>query len=312
MAASSRPRSLPLAVPRAPLAVVSLALACACAGCTLIENIGDYDYLSAPNGWSGATLFDDSDADVRFDVVATSLTVSPDPEDNRAHMVDVIDQIVVERPSTEIVLFGETIGAWYRKSADDDVNTAYQKSVAETVPGPLTDAMAQAARRHAIYVAFGMAERDGDKLYNSLVLMNPAGEVQAVHRKYLTVHSDVVTSLEYPYSNGEGATVTEVEGIPFGLIICNDMHSRTVAKGLAEGGVKVVLSALADQALAVDEGGFSPLGPLYDAWVVQANRHGEEADLVYPGAASIIDPAGSVRASMNGEGWVAVDLGVYR
>lgn len=280
--------------------------------CNVIENLDEYDYLSAPNGWSGATRFDDRDADRRFDVAATSLAVSLDPDENRARLQGLVEQIVDERPSVDLILFGETITGWYRRSADDEENRAYQESVAEPVPGPTSELLGHLARRYRIYLAFGIAERVDDGLYNSLVLLDPEGEVQAVHRKFLTVHSDVVTSLDDPYQNGPGATVTDIDGVPFGLIICNDMHARTIAEGLAAAEVKVVLSALADPVPAVELDGFNPIGPLYNAWVVHANRFGTEADLEYPGAASIIDPAGAVRASLNGEGWIALDLGVYR
>lgn len=277
-------------------------------GC--LENWGDYQFLSGPNGWSGATRYDDADTDLRFDIAATSMEVSQEPELNRATMLDRIDEIVDERPSVQIVLFGETITGWYRVG-DDEENEAYQRSVAETLPGPTSDAIAAAAQAAGIYVAFGIAQADGDRLYNALVLIDPEGEIQAVHHKYLTVHSDVVSSLDNPYTNGDGPTVTEIGGVPFGLLTCNDMHSERIAEGFADAGVEVVLSALADEAEAVEAGGWSPISPVYNAWVVQANRFGAEGDFDYPGAASILDPAGTVRASLNGDGWVAESIGVY-
>lgn len=299
--------SIPQWVPT--IAAATLALG---ASCNVMENLGEYEYLSAANGWSGATRFDDRNADVRFDIAATSFTVSRDPAENRARMKDLVEEIVDERPGVDVILFGETITGWYRRSADDEENRAYQRSVAEPIPGPTTDQMASLARQHRVFIAFGIAEAAEEGLYNSLVLLDRDGELLAVHRKFLTVKSDVVTSLDDPYENGPGATVANIEGVPFGLIICNDMHARTIAEGLAEARVKVVLSALADSVAAVEVDGFNPIGPLYNAWVVHANRFGTEADLVYPGAASIIDPAGAVRASLNGEGWIALDLGVFQ
>jgi predicted amidohydrolase len=278
-------------------------------GC--IESWGDYQYLSGPNGWSGDTRYDDAGADVFFDVATTSMAVHEDPAVNREAILARLDEIVAERPSTQIVVFGEVVLGLYQ-SGDEAETEAYQRSVAEPLPGPTSEAVGLAAREHGLYVAFGIAESDGDELYNSFALVNPDGELQAVHRKFLTVHTGVGTSLDAAYSNGEGATVTEIDGVPFGLIVCNDMHSVTLAEELVAADVRVVLSALADQADAVEAGGWSPIPPIWNAWVATANRYGEEGDATYPGAASIYDPAGTVRASMNGEGWVAATMGVYR
>ncbi len=280
-------------------------------GCALMEDWGDYQFLSGPNGWSGDTRYADADADVRFDVATTAIEVSRDPDENRTRIVERIEEIADARAGVEIILFGETITGWYRGSTDDAENSAYQETVAEPVPGPTTDAVADLARDLGLHVGFGIAEDDGD-LYNALVLVDPDGEIVAVHRKVLPVHSEYVASLDNPYTAGDAPTVVEIDGVPFGLVICNDMHSLEVAEAFADAGVRVVLSALADTVPAPDEGGWSPIPPIWNAWVVQANRYGEEGDLTYPGAISILDPAGSVRAAMNGEGWVAASIGVYR
>jgi predicted amidohydrolase len=280
--------------------------------CGIMENIDDYQYLSGPNGWSGNTKFDDSKADVWFDVASASMTVSRDPAINRAAMERKVREIVASRPQVQLILFGETTTGWYLGSSDKEQNKAYQDSIAETVPGPTSSQMSDLAKELGVYIAFGMAERSNDVLFNSLILVNPEGQIQAKHRKYLTVHSDVVTPLDYPYANGDGATVTEIEGVPFGLMICNDMHSWEIAKGFTDRKVKVVLSALADKGNAPEEGGWSPISPVYNAWVVQANRFGDEGKEKYPGAISILDPAGSVRESFNGDGWIVARIGVYR
>jgi len=125
--------------PASPTRVLLLAAFLAPAGCDLMENWEDYEYLSAANGWSGSTSYDDSDADVFFDVAATSLAVSRDPEENRATMEETLLDVAEAEPDLDIVLFGETITGWYRASDDDDENAAYQASVAEPVPGPTSE-----------------------------------------------------------------------------------------------------------------------------------------------------------------------------
>lgn len=295
-----------------PVAGSVLTIALLFFSCGIMENMNDYQYLSGPNGWSGKTRFDDSGADTWFDIASVSMAVERNPAVNRITMENAIRNIVEKRPQVRIILFGETSTGWYLGSADKELNKAYQDSIAETIPGPTSERMADLAEELDVYIAFGIAERSGAALYNSLIMVNPAGQVQAKHRKYLTVHSDVVSSLDYPYKNGEGPTITEIDGLPFGLMICNDMHSWTIAKGFSDNRVKVVLSALADKSQVLPAGEWSPLSSIYNAWVVQANRYGTEDKEKYPGAISIIDPAGTIRESMNGDGWIAAKIGMYR
>jgi predicted amidohydrolase len=298
--------------PRSHVVVALSFLSVLLPGCGIMENAGDYQYLSGPNGWSGNTSFDDSKADVYFEVACASMTVSRDPAVNREALAGRVRGIKAVRPEVQIVLFGETITGWYLGGSDTASNRQYQDSIAETVPGPTSDTMGALSKELGIYIAFGIAQRTGEGLYNSLVLVNPAGAVQAVHHKYLTVHSTVVAPLDYPYLNGTGTTVTRINGVPFGLIVCNDMHSLTVAQGMCRENVRVVLSALSDKSKAPEQDGWSPLSSIYNAWVVQANRAGSEGKETYPGAMSVIDPAGRVRASKNGDGWIAARIGVYR
>jgi predicted amidohydrolase len=227
-------------------------------------------------------------------------------------MIARVREIKTARPHARIILFGETITGWYLGGADTASNRKYQDSIAETVPGPASDTLGALAKELGIYIAFGIARRTDEGLYNALVLMNPSGAVQAIHHKYLTVHSSVVPSLDYPYLNGDGATVTEIDGVPFGLMVCNDMHSQTIAQGFTRHNVRVVLSALSDKSDAPEQDGWSPISSIYNAWVVQANRFGTEGNETYPGALSVIDPAGRVRASANRDGWIAARIGVYR
>jgi predicted amidohydrolase len=59
-------------------------------------------------------------------------------------------------------------------------------SLAEPVPdGPTTAAWAEAAARHDLYIVAGIAERDGDVLYNSAVIVGPQGYVGRYRKNHL-------------------------------------------------------------------------------------------------------------------------------
>src|SRR5688572_25921152 len=57
------------------------------------------------------------------------------------------------------------------------------RRLAEPIPGRYSDLLAIAARQAGIYVAAGLTERDGERIYNSAVLISPEGDLLVKHRK---------------------------------------------------------------------------------------------------------------------------------
>ena len=55
--------------------------------------------------------------------------------------------------------------------------------VAVPAPGPETEAFSSIARRHRTRIALGMYERDGDAVYNSLILIGTSGAIEGRYRK---------------------------------------------------------------------------------------------------------------------------------
>jgi predicted amidohydrolase len=108
---------------------------------------------------------------------------------------------------------GRPINPWF---AARDVLT-----VAEPVPGPTTDRFADLARDRGVYVLIGMIERDGSHAYNTAVLLSPAGEVVAKHRKrwpWPAVEPAWSTPGDLP------PVVCETPFGPVGVTICYDVH----------------------------------------------------------------------------------------
>ncbi len=74
------------------------------------------------------------------------------------------------------------------------------------VPGPATEALCRAARRHRVHVVMGINERDArfsrGTLYNALLYVSGAGEVLGVHRKLVPTHSERVI-----WGPGDGSTL---------------------------------------------------------------------------------------------------------
>jgi len=56
-------------------------------------------------------------------------------------------------------------------------------SLAQPVPGPLTDRVAEIARRYQMYIIAPLYERDGDKVFNTAVIFDRQGRIIGKHRK---------------------------------------------------------------------------------------------------------------------------------
>jgi 5-aminopentanamidase len=80
-------------------------------------------------------------------------------------------------------------------------------------------------------------ERDGKKLYNSVFVINPRGEVIGRHRK-INVASD---SLSWS-SPGDAVAPITCDGVRVGLPICSDMYTRNITDALKAQGAHMLVS----------------------------------------------------------------------
>jgi nitrilase len=112
----------------------------------------------------------------------------------------------------ELAVFPETFVPWYPYfsfvrppvlSGADHINL-YENAV--VVPGPVTDAVAQAAKRHNMVVALGVNERDHGSLYNAQIIFDADGKLLLKRRKLTpTFHERMI------WGQGDGAGLKVVE-----------------------------------------------------------------------------------------------------
>jgi hypothetical protein len=100
-----------------------------------------------------------------------------------------------------------------------------------------------------LYISFGLSESsDGKILYNAQVLINPTGEIQAVHRKRRPK-----TEM---YSRGTvPVTVTDIKGVETGIVICSDAASPRTMWELMKNRLDLIILSLADDGDAGIGGG---------------------------------------------------------
>ncbi len=109
--------------------------------------------------------------------------------------------------------------------------------VAESVPGPTSQILGEAARKSRLYVVAGIYEREGPLIYNTALLIDREGKVAGKYRKTHLPQTEVTGGLTpgstYPVFRTDFGTV--------GIEICYDNLFPEVARLLALQGAEIIL-----------------------------------------------------------------------
>lgn len=118
-------------------------------------------------------------------------------------------------PEVSFTAVGETEG-------DSQPALKERHELAETIPGPTTEALIKEARDQNIYIVAGMLEKDKthpDLIYNAAPMISPEKGLIGVHRK---VH---LFKTEKAYMTpGKDFSVFETRYGPIGVLICSDFY----------------------------------------------------------------------------------------
>ena len=103
--------------------------------------------------------------------------------------------------------------------------------LATPIPGGDSDRIAALARQFGLMIAIGLDEKDGDKLYDSAILVDRHGKILWKHRK-LNVLPELMNPA-YTAGNAESINVVDTEFGRIGVVICADTFSDEYAKRIA-------------------------------------------------------------------------------
>ena len=170
--------------------------------------------------------------------------------------------------------------------------------LAEPVPGPLTDAFADRAKRHGIVIVLNLYERDGVRAFDCSPVIDADGALLGRTRMVHITDYACFHEQGYYAPGDTGAPVYETRAGRIGVAICYDRHYPEFMRALAIGGADLVI---VPQAGAVGEW---PEG-LYEAemqvaafqngyYVALCNRVGQEECLTFSGESFVCAPDGRV------------------
>jgi predicted amidohydrolase len=112
--------------------------------------------------------------------------------------------------------------------------------LASPAEGTETAPFAALARRHRTRIALGMYERDGDAVFNSLVLFGPAGAIEGRYRKVHLAHGEDLSGV----LAGDAFPVFPTEIGRIGCNICMDSMASESARLTALQGADILLLSI--------------------------------------------------------------------
>ena len=198
-----------------------------------------------------------------------------------------LDRLVEQAAGADLLVLPELCNSGYNFVSAEQARATSQ---------PVDDSvflrhLAGLCRRHNFHVVTGFNERDGDRLYNSAVLVSPAGYVGRYRKLHLFLNEK-----DFFEPGDEGLPVFDIGPCRVGMLVCFDWIYPEVWRVLALKGADVichpanlVLPGLAQRAV--------PIHALTNrVYVVTANRIGSEGELTFTGLSTLADPRGEVLA----------------
>jgi N-carbamoylputrescine amidase len=121
------------------------------------------------------------------------------------------------------------------------------------IPGKYTDFLAELAKRHKMWIAAGCLEKDGEKVYNSAVIIDWTGRIALKHRKINTLEK--LTKHLYDPGSPENIKTIDTEFGRIGLTICADNFNLKNPQRVADQGAWLLVAphGFADEESKLEE-----------------------------------------------------------
>jgi beta-ureidopropionase len=247
-------------------------------------------------------------------IALAQLSAGPDRAANLARVLDVMGE--AKRAGAGLIAFPEIILDRFFPQSRENREAAF--ALAEPIPGPTSDRIAERARELGLVTVFNLYELDAsggtERRFDSSPVFDADGRLLGVTRMLHITDYEGFYEQTY-YTPGDlGAPVYDTRVGKVGVAICYDRHYPEVMRALGVAGAELVVIP---QAGAVGEW---PEG-LYEAevrtaafqngyFIALANRAGVEEKLHFAGESFVVDPDGKIliRSESPGEDLLLADI----
>ncbi|MBN1451419.1 MAG: carbon-nitrogen hydrolase family protein [Anaerolineales bacterium] len=212
-----------------------------------------------------------------------------EPEDNLVKMSDFVSKIASQQ-KVDLIVFPELATSGY------ELGVRFTE-LAQRVPGPTVNLLAQRAAEFGVYIAFGMVTKEKVEsiLFNSAVLVGPDGEMLGSYNK---VH--LRGEERMAFREGFRLPVIETEIGQIGLLLGWDLAFPEVARSMVLDGAEVLCVMANWETSQIEEWRTYVRARAYEnaVYVAGSNRIGEDVTLNFGGESMIIGPRGKIHASL--------------
>jgi predicted amidohydrolase len=196
------------------------------------------------------------------------------------------------KKGSDLILFPEMSLTGYDDEPDKPVEEKMQHKLAETVPGPSSQEVAELAKKLGLYVIFGMPIRD-DKdpkiVYNGLAVITPTGEISSYHKLHLPAPEPNWAT------RGDKPCLLQTPWGPIGIGICYDTYSfPELMRYYVAKGARIYLNPTAICYAHGDHYADENLHAAIDReniFIVVSNLGGLDKDNYFWGGSSILGPS---------------------
>ncbi len=250
-------------------------------------------------------------ADTRLPIALVQQPATPDREANIRRGLEALERAAAE--GARLVAYAELAFERFHPQAHACGPVA---ELAEEIPGPTTEAFAEAARRLGVVVVLNLFERDGERTFDTSPVIDADGTLLGRTRMIHITDYEGFHEQDWYHPGDTGAPVYDTAVGPIGVAICYDRHYPEYLRALALQGAKLIV---VPQAGTVGEW---PDG-LYEAemqvaafhhgvFTALANRVGREGSLDFSGESFVCAPDGRVvgRAGQGTAETLLVDLDI--
>jgi omega-amidase len=227
-----------------------------------------------------------------------------DREQNASRMAEFVVSEGADHDA-DLVVFPELANTGYLDPHTDAEFARKLYAQSETIPGPTTEILGEAARAGGTHVVVGISEAHATiphVLLNSAVLIDPAGDLVGVHRK---VH--VCLNEKNYYAAGDAIDVFDTALGRIGLNVCYDVRFPELARIQALQGAEIIVSIWA----SFVQSGKVPVTSIRERCATRAmenavfflgcNRSGVEGERRFYGHSAIAAPSGETIAASDTE-----------
>ena len=213
-------------------------------------------------------------------------------EENLVKMSELVAKIAGQQ-KVDLIVFPELITSGY------ECGVRFT-DLAQRVPGPTVNLMAQRAQEFGVHIAFGLPTKEKVEsiLFNSLVFIGPDGELIGEYRKvHLKGEERMAFRAGYRY------LVFECQFGMVGLLTGYDLAFPEAARSLALEGAELLVVCANWEKPHRDEWRTYVLARAYEnaLFVAAANRVGDDVTYSFFGDSTIVGPRGQVFATLAGE-----------